>query len=432
MQEVIPVSKRSPYSATDVKGVDVGAVAGKLEGSRCVVGVDVGKRELMACVYSAGRQFERPWRVQAPGEVRLLVEKLLELKGRVGLVVAMESSGTYGDALRQALADAGVEVWRVSGVAVKGHAEGFDGVPSQHDGKDAAVMAELCWEGHAKRWDWSPAGESDQALGYWVRRLDRAQRIKQIAAGKLEALMAKYWPEASGLLEASGATLPGALHRWGSPGELGSDPRAAEVLAGLGGHYLKPAKIAAVVASARQSVGVRMSRWERREVQEIAELVLAQRREMRWCKRELRELSKGYPAILAQEPAVGLVAACVLWVCLGDVRDYPSAGAYRKAMGLNLTEWSSGQFKGPLRLSKRGHRLTRKWVYFAALRWMRHAAVKRWVERKKQRDGGKGKKAAVAVMRRLVLGAWHAGYHGVAFAPERLFPGLAPRRRTRG
>ena len=45
--------------------------------------------------------------------------------------------------------------------------------------------------------------------------------------------------------------------------------------------------------------------------------------------------------IQAQKPAVGLVTACVLWMCLGNPRDYGSAAAYRKAMGLNLVERSS-------------------------------------------------------------------------------------------
>src|SRR5262249_54793102 len=49
--------------------------------------------------------------------------------------VAMESSGTYGDALRQALGDNGIEVQRVNGKAAHDYAEVFDGVPSQHDGK---------------------------------------------------------------------------------------------------------------------------------------------------------------------------------------------------------------------------------------------------------------------------------------------------------
>jgi hypothetical protein len=53
--------------------------------------------------------------------------------------------------------------------------------------------------------------------------------------------------------------------------------------------------------------------------------------------------------------------------------------------------------------------LTRKRLYFPALRWMRDPSVKQWTERKKQRDGGSVAKGATAVMRRLALAAWGVG-----------------------
>src|SRR5206468_2900347 len=112
--------------------------------------------------------------------------------------------------------------------------------------------------------------------------------------------------------------------------------------------------------------------------------------EVRACKRQLRALAAGNAVVQVQEPAVGLTAACVLWVSVGDPRDNGSAAAYRKAMGLNLVEQSSGKFKGQLHLSKRGQRLARKWMYFSALRWMRDPAVRPRVLAKKARDGGKG------------------------------------------
>ncbi len=142
MQEVIPVKRRSPYKLASVKGVGVESIGQARAGQPCSVGIDVAKHEAVLCLYWPDKTFDRPWRVRLPGEVGLVTRKFLELKASCPLVLAMESSGTYGDVLRQAAADAGLEVRRVSGIAVKGHAEAFDGVPSQHDGKDAAVIAE--------------------------------------------------------------------------------------------------------------------------------------------------------------------------------------------------------------------------------------------------------------------------------------------------
>lgn len=430
MQEVIPVKRRTPYSLVGVNRVSLESIISVRAGQKCIVGIDVAKNELAACLYWPDRTFERPWKIASPGEIGLFVEMLKRLSSHCPLVVAMESSGTYGDALRQAAHDAGLEVRRVSGKAVKDHAETFDGVPSQHDGKDAAVIAELCSIGKSAAWSWETRPETDQALRYWIRKLDTAQRLKQVYCGKLESMLARHWPELGGLLKQSGPTATRAIARWGDPGELANDPEAAKALRRFGGAKLTDEKIRQVIASARSTAGVRMTAWEAREIKEIAESITEKRTEIARCKLELRGLSKENQTIAAQEPAIGLVTACVLWMCLGDAKNYGSAAAYRKAMGLNLKERSSGRHKGKPGLSKRGQRLTRKWLYFAALRWMKEPSVKRWVESKKQRDGGKGGKATAAVMRRLALAAYHVGKNGAAFDAARLFPGVRQPRKA--
>ena len=279
MQEVIPVKRRSPYSLVDVKGVSVESIVQARAGQACWVGADVAKNEVVVCLYWQDKTFDRPWRVRLPGEVGVMIHKLLELKARCPLTLAMESSGTYGDVLRQAAADAGIEVRRVSGIAVKGHAEAFDGVPSQHDGKDAAVIAELSAQGKSAIWAWQGGGgggggggasESDQAMRYWVRRLDRLQRVKQMYCGQLEALLGRHWPEAQRVLKPSSGTLSRTLARWGTPAALAADPAAQATLAKIGGRWLKPGKVAALLGAARQTVGVRMSDWMAREMREVA------------------------------------------------------------------------------------------------------------------------------------------------------------------
>jgi transposase len=423
LQEVIPVAKSRPYASVSVKSVDVESLCASHAGQACVVGVDVAKFELMAVLRWPDGSFPRPWRIINPEELGLLMALLEKLRSRCLVTVALESSGTYGDALRQASSDAGIPVQRVSAKAVKDQAETFDGVPSQHDGKDAAIIADLCARGKGVAWALRAGNATDQEIRYWVRRLDAVQRIKQVWGGKIEALLARHWPEATRLVKATTATLCQALARWGGPAALAADPEAATILGGFGGHYLTEAKTAALIASAKTTGGVRMSEWETRELKELAGWIVEQRKEILACKRRLRALTRGHEVIAAQTPALGLVTACVLWMCLGDPRQYDSAAAYRKAMGLNLVEHSSGVFKGQLHVSKRGQRLARKWMYFSALRWMRDPAVKPWVQRKKARDGGKALRAMVGVMRRLALAAWNVARTGEAFDPRRLFPG---------
>jgi transposase len=456
VQEVIPVKRKNPYSQINVNEISIQQLLKDRAGQKAAVGVDVSKAELTLCLVWRDKDFERPWRVKSPGQIPLAVSMLLELNRQCPVTVAMESSGTYGDAFRQALDDAGLPVHRVSGKAVKDDSEGFDGVPSSHDGKDAAIIGTLCMNGRSKLWPWHGAkvestenesakndsakndsakndsakndsadaesAETDQAIRYWVRQLDTAQRIKQMWCGKLEAMLARHWPEAGRLTNQSGPTLTGALLYWGDPRAMTSDPSAAKKLAKIGGHYLKREKIDRLIESARSTVGVRMNAWSIREMRDIAGAITEQRKKIQQCRRELKKLTKDHKPIQSQAKAVGLTTACVLWMCLGDPQQYGSAGAYRKAMGLNLAERSSGTYKGKLKLSKRGQRLPRKWLYFSSLRWMREPSVKIWLENKKRRDGGRGGKAATGITRRLAAAAWHAG-QGEVFDPKRLFPG---------
>ena len=69
--------------------------------------------------------------------------------------------------LRQAVTDAKLTAHRVSGKAVHDYAEIFDGVPSQHDGKDAAMVAELAAIGKSSPWPYEPLTEIDQELHIW-------------------------------------------------------------------------------------------------------------------------------------------------------------------------------------------------------------------------------------------------------------------------
>ncbi len=93
-------------------------------------------------------RLKRPWKIINPTEIGVLVELCELLKSHCpGFPIGLESTGTYGDVARYALSKASISVQRVSGKAVSDYHEIFDGVPSQHDGKDAAMVAELVAHG---------------------------------------------------------------------------------------------------------------------------------------------------------------------------------------------------------------------------------------------------------------------------------------------
>ena len=199
------------------------------------------------------------------------------------------------------------------------------------------------------------------------------------------------------------------------------DADAATQLARWGRSLLSPEKIEELLAGARSSVGVRMGQWQQRQIQEYAERALNARQQSDRAQRRLSQLAVGHPVLQAQGKVVGVATAWVLWVSTGDPRKFDSAAAYRKAMGLNLVERSSGTYQGTLRISKRGSPRARQWLYFAALRLVQTCGVRPWYEAKKARDEGDARRVLVAVMRKLAVALYHVGVRGEEFQPRRLF-----------
>jgi transposase len=420
--------KSRAYRATRVNDVNWDEIARGREGLGITVGVDVGKLSLWAvCRWDDGR-FERPWVADNPMEVPSLVSLIRRLSAGRKLLVAMESSGTYGDPLRQALADNEIKVERVGNKASHDYAEVFDGVPSQHDGKDAAVIAELAALGKSNPWDYQPADAWEQELAYWVEWMVAHRQTLTIWQGRLEGLVARHWPEATQVLKLSSVTLLRALKQYGSPQAMAADPHAAQQLARWGGKWLDPKKIKQLVAGAGSSVGVRAGEWQQRQIRDYAQQALVARAEGQRAERRLRGLAAGHVVLQAQGKVVGLPTACVLWTSTGDPRKYHAAAAYRKAMGLNLKERSSGKYKGRLRISKRGSARTRQWLYFAVLRLVQQCGVRPWYEAKKARNEDDARRALVAVMRKLALALYHVGVSNEEFKPRRLFGRIRARR----
>ena len=371
---------------------------------------------------SLGRWSVRtPLASEEPEEIPALVALIKRMSTGRKLVVAMESSGTYGDALRQALADAEIEVQRVSSKASHDYAEVFDGVPSQHDGKDAAVVAELAALGKAKPWEYQPAESLGAGTGV-LGGVDGgppadADDLAGTLGGAVGASLAGSDAGAEALL---GDVAAGLEALWG-PQALAADPEAAKRLARWGRAFLAPEKIEHLLAGAGSSVGVRVGEWQRRQIQDYAQQALAARREAERAERRLRRLAAGHAVLQAQGKVVGVPTACVLWASTGDPRKYHAAAAYRKAMGLNLVERSSGTYQGRLRISKRGSARSRQWLYFAVLRLVQQCGVRPWYEAKKARDEDDARRVLVAVMRKLAVALYHVGVHDEEFQPRRLF-----------
>jgi len=403
-------------------------------GAGTAVGLDVAKAEIVVVIRWPDGGFERPCSVRNPTEIGLLVELLCLLRDTCdSLIIGLESTGTYSESVRFSMTQASLEVHRLSGKGVSDYKEIFDGVPSQHDGKDAAMIAELAHFGKGTPWPYTPLSETEQAMKHQVARLSCFRNQSNQWVGRLEAMLAKHWPELTSLLTLSRVSLQKLCQHYGSPAALIQDDHAREQLRQWGGCLLTFAKIDAILESARTTSGLPMSASEIAWLQEIASEVLRCQQEINLCEKKLQALAKSHEPMRPFIKAVGAVTLCTLWATVGDPAKYSSSGAFLKALGLNLKELSSGKRNGQLAISKRGPSSARKILFFWALRSAKHPAIKAWYEsfqRVGHNKNKKGKnsehrklKGLVAILRKLCRSLWYTRQHSLTFDYAKVFPG---------
>ena len=400
--------KKRTYRGVEVKKVNRASLAEAVAGKDLVVGVDVGKEVCFASLMGREQGVQVTVKWNRLWESRYFVELLLGLGCRT-IEVAMEPSGTYGDPLRSLLWEAGISVYRVSAKRSHDAAEVYDGVPSWHDAKSAAIIAKLHKDGASDPWPFRPEHERD--LRAVVTSMDLLDQQFHQNVNRLEGHMAQYWPEVDAFLELSSVTFLELVLRFGGPEQVAArEQEARETMRAAGGNFLKEEKIDAVVASSARTIGVPMTAQEMEELRSLANRTLDLYRHLQKARHQVDRLSQARPSIQALSQAVGKGTAAVLVVEGGDPEQYGSSSEWLKTFGLNLKERSSGKHMGKRKITKRGSGRARKWLYLAALRLIqKDLIVRTWYERKVARDGGVKKKAIVAVMRKLVRALWYVG-----------------------
>lgn len=417
-QEVIPMKKRT-YRSISVKQVDREKLWEAVENRRVVVGVDVGKEELFAVVTVGPMEPVVRFHWSMLSETRAVVELLRSL-GR-WVEVVLEPSGTYGDVLRWQLDAVGIAVYRASPKRVHDLAEVFDGVPSLHDQKAPGVVAKMHWDGLNERW--SLPNQAERTLRAMVDTRGLYREQIQRALGRLEARLARHWPELGSILDLGSATLLEVLCQIGGPQQVRAwGAEAARFMRRIGGSRLAQEKIDAVLGSARESLGVPLVAEELRALQALTGEIRHQQRQLRGIERRICRVVDRDPEMSWLGATIGKVTAAEMVALGGRPTDYANASSLLKGLGVNLKERSSGKHKGELKITKRGPAPVRQGLYMASLRLLqKDAIVRAWYERKVAREAGRyKKKAVVAVMRKLIKALWWVA-RGEAFDASKLF-----------
>jgi transposase len=172
---------------------------------------------------------------------------------------------------------------------------------------------------------------------------------------RIEAKLARYWPEVTTILSLDSATLLALLGAYGGPEAIAADTEGARrLMVRVGRTMLSSEKRERVIEAARAIIGVNMIDGERELIKELALETDRNRKATNEARKKVERMSQRDRTLASMSPAVGRVTAAVLMVTSGDPNLYPSAGAYLKGNGLNLKERSSGKHKGKLKITKRG------------------------------------------------------------------------------
>lgn len=420
MQEVIPVKKRI-YRKIPVKRVGAERLVSAVTGKHVVFAIDVAKTDMVASFVEGDGRVVLTVSWQHPDENEGVLGLLRELGARgISVEAVMESSGSYGDVLRHQLERQGVPVFRVSGKRTHDAAEVYDGVPSLHDAKSAAIIAKLHLDGASRRWLETPLVRRELLAA--IGTMDMFQEHEQRLVHKLEAVLARHWPELPELLELTSATLMALLGRVGAPADVAQRPEEARrLMRGMSHGLMSAEKIESVLQSALTTVGLEMVAEERAALMALASEAHRALREFKKAKGRVEELSVANETAQLLAPEVGKATAAVLMADVGDPREFGSTRAYVKAFGMNLKEKSSGKKKGQLQITKRGPGRARKYLWLAVLRWVKKDGVARaWYERKIARDGGVRAKALMALMRKYAQALFHMA-RGAPLDSARLF-----------
>lgn len=146
------MTKKRRYKSISVNDKRVPALLEALPKGRVIVGIDIAKTRQFAALMSSDGTVHGILRWEHPAESPQFMELLREMNARCEVETAMEPSSTYGDAIRSAILDAGMPVFRVNPKRTHDAAEVYDGVPSLHDAKSATLVTKLHFEGGSESW----------------------------------------------------------------------------------------------------------------------------------------------------------------------------------------------------------------------------------------------------------------------------------------
>jgi transposase len=416
------MSKKRTYQADRVERVDVAALL-PLLAAGCIVAIDAAKTKFVVALATLAGEVIKLFRFDHPVQTREFVRVVEALRDGVpaaNIKAAMEPTGTYSDAIRHQLVKARVEVQMVSPKRTHDSRELFDGVPSMHDPKSAVLVAKLCSMGLGRPWSEPPTTRVRLRALVDLRRHEYERA--EASCNRLEAVMARHWPEFGRWMDLHTQKSAAALlARMPGPVRVAADAEGTRALVHAASRgRVAPEVVEGLIAESTCTTGVPMLAEEEKHVSTLAMHVIAARRSMAELENDMKELGQQDEAYARLAAWMGTYTAAVI-TTMCDPRQYANARQLEKACGLNLREKSSGEHRGQLHITKRGPGPVRQALYMFTLRMIDSSAIVRaWYKRRRGYTEGTKQGAVVAVMRKLVRAMFHVA-KGNEFDAAKLF-----------
>ena len=408
-----------------------------VSGFAYVVGIDVGSEQVLYTVcHPDKRPVIKPTELgnDRPGFVRL--DQALRQLGvpPERLVIGLEATSRYSENLYQFLQEQGYRLCLLHPRQTHQFAN-QRGLRAKTDRLDATTITRLLVSGEAR------AGYVPDELIATYRELERlhGQLSEEVARYKNEihALVVVQFPEFIQVFaDPCGATALALLKRYPSAQafvEAGVDalvarlrevaPRRygrqdAEDLVRLASHSAASGRVA-------QARGVSLKILCDQLEHTLVNLAQVDEQLDQLLKRD--EGAKRLQSI----PEFGPQTTAVLRAELGDVQRFQRVDQAVAYVGLDLQVRQSGKWKGEVKLSKRGSGRVRRVLYLAAMRAARHqdSPFGAYYQRLKAR-GKKACEALMAVMRKMLIVAYHLLRSDETYDPTKVCAVAGPRPRT--
>ncbi|PKL76544.1 MAG: hypothetical protein CVV27_09710 [Candidatus Melainabacteria bacterium HGW-Melainabacteria-1] len=331
--------------------------------NQLIIGIDVGKRWHVAVV--EGKR--KPFRFSQNAEGFKALEKWV---GEIGKgqapQIGIEPTGKFFRILGDHIVSRGWKVQIIPGLYTKRAKYLLNNSSLKTDAVDAMVIADLVKQG--KGWEYRPQAQAFDELRQLSFLYSKLALDRNIQQNRFHTTLDDIFPEVTELLDVRRRTLREVIKRWPTPDDIQSAGLDAvtrfvwEVSRGT------EKKADQLYALACKSVG-------RPSVAAVHELQVACRA-MDSLEQDIKEVESlmtawlstiEYADALLTVPGLSHLAVGILLGQLGDLRLYASVKQVYKMAGLNLVEYSSGQFQSRPRISRHGKAMIRRLLWPSAV-----------------------------------------------------------------